>query len=123
MKELSSEVSEFPSDSVCALRAAIINDNDAGIEAACAELKPYIQSVARTYCKSAADLSRFEQAALLTIVRAAKRFQLRRGKPIEHLVRVAVRRAMLDELKSDAARNRRIKLFPIIPGEEPDARK
>lgn len=119
MVKLNSARSKFPSDSVCALRAGILNDNEKAVETACSDLRPYVQAVAKTYCKRPADLPHFEQVALITIVRVAERFDPTRGTPIEHLVRVAVKRAILDELKSEAARSRRLEVFAIDPGEEP----
>src|SRR5438105_2582038 len=120
MKQLSSENSEFPSDAVSALRAGILNNNNMAVQTACTRLKPFVEGVARTYCKMPADLPHFEQVAITTIARAAQRFDHRRGKPIEHLIRVAVKRAMLDEVKKEAIRSRRVELVPLLPGEEND---
>src|SRR5438094_572530 len=101
MKQSKSKGSEFPSDAVRTFQAAILSNDDAGMVASHELLKPYIKSVAKTYCKTPAELARFEQIALTTIARAVQRFDGNRGKPIEHFVRVAVKHAMLDELNKD----------------------
>jgi RNA polymerase sigma factor (sigma-70 family) len=120
MKQSNSDRSEFPSEAVRAFGIAVRTDNQAAATTAYTRIKPYLASVARTYCKNPEELPRFEQAALITVARTAQRFQAERGKPIECLVRVAVKHAMLDELKKDAIRDRRIEFFGLLPSVDYD---
>lgn len=122
MKQLNSESSEFPSDAVRAFGIAVRADNQVAASTAYARIKPYLARVARTYCRTPEEWPRFEQAALITVARTAQQFQAERGKPIEHLVRVAVKHAMLDELKKDAIRSRRIEFFGLMPTVDNDDR-
>jgi RNA polymerase sigma factor (sigma-70 family) len=122
MKELNSESSEFPSDAVRAFAIAVRADNQAAASTAYTRLKSYLARLAKTYCKSPEDWPRFEQAALIALARTAQQFRSERGKPIEHLVRVAVKHAMVDELKKDAIRFRRFEFFGLVPTFHNDGR-
>lgn len=104
MKKLHPVRSDFPSDAIHAFGAAIREGDQPGATDAYREIKPYLTAVAATYCRNPAEWPRFEQAALLAVARASQRFIVTRAKPLEHLIRVAVKNAALDELRKDANR-------------------
>lgn len=101
MRKICSDYSEFPSNALKAYDAAIRSGDQRAATAAYSNIKPFLAGVARTYCKRPADWPRYEQAGLIAITRTCGQFDSDRGKPIQHLVRVAVKNAMLDELRKD----------------------
>lgn len=107
----------FPRKEINALRQALTAGNESAITDACIELTDYIQATARAYSRRECDWASLEQTALMAIVRAIHSFNPNRGKPLEHLVRVAVKNALLDEKMRNDKHFRRFEYTGIDPTE------
>jgi DNA-directed RNA polymerase specialized sigma24 family protein len=104
---------EFPLQHVNALRRALAVNDQYAITDACEALKEYVRPSARAYGRRKCDWTSLEQTVLLAIIRAAQAFLSTKGVPLEHLVRVAVKRALLDEKKRNDSREERFELAGI----------
>ena len=81
------------------LREAVARDDSPAISRCFGTLKPYLRATACRYSYRECDWPSLEQVGFIAIVRAARQFDSAFGRPFEHYVRVAVRNAVLDEVR------------------------
>jgi RNA polymerase sigma factor (sigma-70 family) len=84
------------------LKEAVARDDDPAISRCFGKLQPYLRATASRYSCRECDWPSLEQVAFIAIVRAARQFDSSFGRPFEHYACVALRNAVLDEVRQMA---------------------